>query len=188
MPTTDLKLTGKGSLPRPGPVGRLVRLGFGVACLYYAYHLLGAFPDQLMNGDRVRPLLWNGILFGLIVVSYVVNIGFSRAWKKWPALVSIGVLGSAAAYSQLTAGAFESRLTATVLWVWLLYIYAHLGSAFLVSAFIGTPGCEMRAFHDLWTRTSGIPTREHYCPIGPLHPIDQWEARQAWMKADKTDR
>lgn len=43
---------------------------------------------------------------------------------------------------------------------------------------IGTPGCEMRAFHDLYSRLTGVPTKEHYCPVGFLHPIDQWEARQ----------
>ena len=44
----------------------------------------------------------------------------------------------------------------------------------------GTPGCEMRAFHDLFSRLTGIQTKEHYCPVGPLHPIDQWEIKQAW--------
>jgi hypothetical protein len=48
--------------------------------------------------------------------------------------------------------------------------------AFIIATLIGTPGCEMRAFHDLYSRLTGIPTKEHYCPVGPLHPIDQWEA------------
>ena len=182
MPTTDLKLDERGTLPRPGPLGRLVRLGFGVACLYYGYSLFSAFPDRLMAGEHVRPLLWNGSIFGLIVISYVINIGFSRAWKKWPAFVSVLLLGGAAGYSQITAGSFESQVSASVLWIWLLYIFSHLGTAFLVSGIIGTPGCEMRAFHDLWTRLTGNPTKEHYCPIGPLNGIDNWESKQAWMR------
>jgi len=40
----------------------------------------------------------------------------------------------------------------------------------------GTPGCEMRAFHHLYTKITGKPTNEHHCPVGPLHPVDQWEA------------
>ncbi len=40
------------------------------------------------------------------------------------------------------------------------------------------PGLEMSALHDLYSRLTGIPTKEHYCPVGPLHPIVQWEARR----------
>jgi len=63
------------------------------------------------------------------------------------------------------------------IWVWELYIFSHLGLAFLIAAVIGTPGCEMRAFHDSYSRLTGVATKEHVCPVGPLHPIDQWEAR-----------
>jgi len=94
MATTDLKLDEPGSLPRPGPIGRLVRLALGA------------------------------------------------------------------------------------LWLWEFYVFADLGSAFVLAAIIGTPGCEMRALHDLYSRLTGNPTKEHYCPIGPLHPIDQWEAHR----------
>ncbi len=127
MPTTDLKLIDQGSLPKPGPLGRLVRLGFGAACLYYSYHLIAVFPDHLMDGENIRSLLWNEILGGLFLISYVINIGYSRAWKKWPALVSILLLGGAAVYSQMTTGSFESPFIATVLWFWLFYIFTHLG-------------------------------------------------------------
>jgi len=50
--------------------------------------------------------------------------------------------------------------------------------AFLLSGLIGSPGCEMRAFHHLYSKVTGKPTKEHYCPIGPLHAIDQWEAKR----------
>lgn len=39
MATTDLTLDEPGTLRRPGPIGRLVRLAFGVSCLYYVYGL-----------------------------------------------------------------------------------------------------------------------------------------------------
>ena len=113
----------------------------------------------------------------ICLVSYVINIGYSRAWKKWPAIVSACALLLVAAYGYFTAGMAETQLLAQVLWAWEFYVFAHLGSAFIVAALIGTPGCEMRAFHDLYSRITGNPTKEHYCPIGPLHPVDQWEAR-----------
>ena len=86
------------------------------------------------------------------------------------ALLLIGVIG------YLTSGVVETEWLANAIWVWLLYVFSHLGLAFVLSGIIGTPGCEMRAYHDLYSRLTGVPTKEHYCPVGPLSPIDHWEA------------
>lgn len=177
MATTDLRLDEPGTLPRPGPVGRLARLIFGAMCLYYVNGLL-TIADGILSPDGGIPqMLWNGIVPGLFLVSYVVNIGYSRAWKKWPAVVSAVVLGMIATVGYLTSGTVETAALGRSIWGWELYVFGHLGAAFLVAAVIGTPGCEMRAFHDLYSRLTGVPVKEHYCPVGPLHPIDRWEAR-----------
>ncbi len=178
MATTDLKLDEPGTLPRPGPVGRLARLLFGALCLYYVYGLATVAGSILSPDGSIRPILWNGVIPGLFLVSYVVNIGFSRAWKKWPAVVSTMALGVIALVGYLTSGSVETATLARSIWSWELYVFGHLGTAFLIAAIIGTPGCEMRAFHDLFSRLTGAPTKEHYCPVGPLHPIDQWEVRR----------
>lgn len=178
MATTDLKLDDPGSLPRPGPIGKLVRLAFAILCLSHVYWLLQVNGNLLDANGHIRSILWNGIVIGLLLVSYVINIGYSRAWKKWPAIVSASAFLLIAAYGYLTAGSAETRLLAQALWVWEFYVFAHLGSAFILAAILGTPGCEMRAFHDLYSRVTGVSTKEHYCPIGPLNPIDQWETRR----------
>jgi len=171
MATTDLKLDEPGSLPRPGPVGRLVRLGLGVLCLWYVYGLIHVSASLIAADGSIRPVIWNGIVFGLFLVSYVVNIGFSQAWKKWPAVVSAAMLAIIAGVGYAMAGTIETNLLARSIWVWELYIFSHLGLAFIIAGAIGTPGCEMRAFHDLYSKLTGVPTKEHYCPVGPLHPI-----------------
>ena len=176
MTTTDLKLEKPGSLAKPGPIGRVVRLLFGILSLWYVSGLI-QFADNLIDTNaHIRPLVWNGIFAGLFLVSYVVNIGFSRPWKKWPAIVSAGAFLALAGVGFLNEGFVETTFLARAIWVWELYIFSHLGLAFVISGIIGTPGCEMRAFHDLYSRVSGTPTKEHYCPVGPLHPIDRWEA------------
>lgn len=178
MATTDLKLDEPGSLPRPGPVGRLVRLGLGVLCLWQVYGLIQVFGTLMGTNGSIRPFVWNGVIIGLFLVSYVVNIGFSQDWKKWPAVVSAAALAIIAGVGYAMSGIIETSLLAYSIWIWELYVFSHLGLAFIIAGVIGTPGCEMRAFHDLYSRLSGVPTKEHYCPVGPLHPIDQWEARQ----------
>jgi len=182
MATTDLKLDEPGSLPRPGPIGRIVRLGFGALCLSHVYWLIQINGSLLDADGHVRSLIWNGFVIGLFLISYVINIGFSRAWKKWPAIVSACAFLLLGAYGYFTAGVAETQLLARALWLWESYVFAHLGSAFILAALIGTPGCEMRAFHDLYSRLTGNPTKEHFCPIGPLHPIDQWEARRRTIR------
>ena len=176
MATTDLKLDEPGSLPKPGPVGRLARLTFGLLCAWYVKGLIDVAGSLVTSDGHVRTLIWNGIIPGLFLISYIVNIGFSRAWGKRPAFASAALIAFVATIGFLVEGSIETGLLARVIWVWEFYLFSHLGLAFMISGIIGTPGCEMRAFHDLYSRVTGAPTKEHYCPVGPLHPIDQWEA------------
>lgn len=179
MPTTDLQLDEPGSLPRPGPIGRLLRFVLGLACLYYVAGLIQVSGNLMGSDSHIKAIVWNGIVGGLILISYVINIGYSRAWKKWPAAVSVGIFIVIAGYGYVTAGAIETGVLARSVWVWELYLFSHLGSAFVLAGAIATPGCEMRAFHDLYSRITGVATKEHICPIGPLHPIDQWESNRS---------
>ncbi len=176
MASTDLKLDEPGSLPRPGPVGRLARIAFGVVCLWYLRNLIAMSGDLMAADGSIRDLIWDGVLVGLLLVSYVVNIGFSRAWKKWPAFVSLVVLTAVAGVGYALTGTIETNILASSIWIWELYIFSHLGAAFVIAAVIATPGCELRAFHDLYSKLTGIPSKEHFCPCGPLDSIDKWEA------------
>ncbi len=180
MASTDLKLDAPGSLTKPGPVGRVVRLVFGLICSWYVAGLIEISASVTTSNGGIREIIWNGIVIGLFLISYVINIGYSRAWKKWPAVASAGVFALIAGFSYLTEGIFQTQTLARAIWSWEVYLFSHLGIAFLVAGVIGTPGCEMRAFHDLFSRLTGVPTQEHVCPVGPLKPIDQWEARQSW--------
>ena len=176
MATTDLKLEAPGTIARPGPVGRLTRLAFGAMCVYYVVGLIDVQHSMLDSVGHIRGLIWNGVLPGLLLVSYVVNIGYSRAWKKWPAIVSGSALLLIAAYGLYTQGVLETAILAQAIRVLELYVFAHLGLSFLLSALLGTPGCEMRAMHDLWAKLTGGQAREHRCPVGPLRGIDRWES------------
>jgi hypothetical protein len=176
--STDLKLDEPGTLPRPGPVGRSLRFALGLLCVSFISGLLDIRGNLVGGHGHVRELLWNGILPSLFLISYVINIGYSRSWKKWPAVVSTTMLLTISALGYLLDGSFESAVFARALWTWELYVFGHLGVSFLLAALIGTPGCEMRALHDLYSRISGTPTKEHYCPVGPLNPVDQWEGKR----------
>ncbi len=178
MATTDLKLEEPGSLPKPGPIGRLVRFAFGVLSIYYVAGLWNVRGDLMADGESIRPLVWNGVLPALFLISYVVNIGFSRDWKKWPAVLSFAVLLAALGVGYLQTGAIESLLLARTIWLFEIYLFAHLGLSFLLAALLATPGCEMRSIHHLFSIVTGRPTAEHHCPVCPLTAIDRWERKR----------
>ncbi len=176
MATTDLNLDDPGTLPKPGQVGRIVRIAFGALSLSYVLGLVEVHGSLLTAAGNVRPVVWNGIVPGLLLISYVINIGFSRAWRKLPALASGALFLIVGGIGLLVVGTLETQGLALTMWTWEVYLFTHLGLAFIVAGLIGTPGCEMRAFHDLYSRATGKPTKEHYCPVGPLNSIDRWEA------------
>jgi len=178
MATTDLKLEDCGSLPKPGPVGRLMRLAFGMLCLAFVNGLLDLEGDLLSENGRVKSLLWNGIILCLFLVSYVVNIGYSLNWKKRPAIVSATLLAVVGGIGYLQAGTFDTILLARTLFIWEFYVMAHLGLSFVLAALIRTPGCEMRAIPHLISLITGGESKEHVCPVGPLGPVDDWEAKR----------
>lgn len=177
MATTDLNLGEPGSLPRPGPVGRVTRLLFGFLCAWYVKELFDVVGSLVAVDGHIRAIIWNGVVPGLFLVSYVINIGYSRAWGKWPAVVTALALAAVAGVGYFLQGSVETQWLARALWVWEVYVFSHLALAFLIAGTIGTPGCEMRAFHHLYSRMTGVPTKEHACPVGPLSAIDQWETR-----------
>lgn len=178
MASTDLKLDEAGTLPRPGPIGRIARFLFGLLCVSYVTSLFAVRDNLIADDGHIQSAVLNGIIPGLFLISYIVNIGYSRAWGKRPAMVSAAAIAAMAGIGFVIHSRVETEILAQTIWVWEVYAFGHLGLAFLVSGLIDTPGCEMRAFHDLYSRTSGVPTKEHYCPVGPLHSIDHWEARR----------
>jgi hypothetical protein len=123
----------------------------------------------------LSPSLLFWAAFGLMLLPYVMNIGFGVNWRGWPRLVAIILLGGAALGALLIDGALTSNIAWTPLKLFMLYVYGHLGVSFVISAIIATPGCEMRAIPHLLGEMSGRPTAEHYCP-GFIGTIDRWES------------
>ena len=84
----SLTLKEPDSLAKPGPIGRIVRLVLGVICLYGLYELFTIAPIFVEEPIDLLPNLSIMILFVFCIFNYVVNIGFSRNWKRYPLLVS----------------------------------------------------------------------------------------------------
>lgn len=151
----------------------------GVACLQFLWVVVtdGA-AIAAAPGPPSHHGWWFGLLVGLYVFSYVVNIGFSLDLGRWPqVLIVVAGLGLST-WGWFSKGAAWSPALGLLLVVWLTYTFAHLGVSFVLSAVLATPGCEMRALPHLFTLATGRETAEHFCP-GPLRFVDDWEANRS---------
>ena len=88
----SLDLVDQGSLARPGPIGRLLRFALGIACLYGLWELINVAPYFVERPLALLPNLTLMILVVLCVFNYVVNIGFSKDWNKYPLIVSLSLI------------------------------------------------------------------------------------------------
>lgn len=170
-----LELVREGSLPRPGPVGRLVRLLVGVACFYALYELT-IYRDSIIQAPvSSLPNVSVMVIATVLIINYVVNIGFGRSWGRWPSYVMVGSTLLVAGIAWLGFGTPNHGLAGTVLWFWMVYFFAHLGSSFVLAAVIATPGCEMRSIPEVIGKMSGRHAAEHHCPAAFITKIDEWE-------------
>ena len=159
-----------GTLERPGPMGRLVRLAMGMFMGWGAWSV-GLHSE---TGDLSSVGLWVWFLFGLLLAPYVVNIGFGVKWGAWPRLAAVILVAGAGLLGYAQIGTFLNKPLWVAMDVFVVYICIHLGGSFLLSAMLATPGCEMRAVPHLVGIVRGTSTQEHYCP-GFIDGVDRWE-------------
>ncbi len=164
-----------GTLHRPGPIGRLVRLLLGIACLFALYQLIIYRTTIVSTPISVLPNIALMLLPAIGIINYVVNIGFGKSWGRWPGYLSVAAFALLALLAWWLHGTPDHQLLGWPLWLWMAYFYAHLGASFVLSAVIATPGCEMRSIPELVGRLSERPALEHHCPVGFISRIDQWE-------------
>ena len=170
-----LRLEDPGSLMRPGPIGRLIRLLLGSACLYGLYSVLMYREALIATPFSTLPNLVVLVVVAFWIVNYVVNIGFGMNWGRWPSYVSAILILASATLGWWIEGSPDSPILGACLWLWLMYFYAHLGLSFVVAALIATPGCEMRSIPELLGRLSGRKVQEHRCPAALITKVDLWE-------------
>ncbi len=175
----ESKFETSGTLEKPGPIGRFVRLALGIACLHFVWVLLTG-GSWLANNVTSNPMFWLLLAFGIHVFPYVVNIGFTKSWGRGPQFGILILMVAAGGWSLIQDGLVWGAPLGWLVVVWLFYVYSHLGISMLIASIIGTPGCEMRAIPHLRTLLTGRETKEHYCP-GFLNGLDAWE-RKAKMK------
>ena len=186
--TTQLNLVQSGTINKPGPIGRSFRLFLGMGCLSFIAYLVYNSSIFLNGINHYNWGILIGLIYGIFLLPYIVNIGFSINSGKRLQLAAILALVMASAIDYFSTGSFLGLITWGLVYLMLIYLYGHLGLSYVIASIIATPGCEMRAFPQLWSFITKKPSKEHCCPIGPLSKIDLWERDRKKLSPTKNKR
>ncbi len=195
-----------GTLLKPGPTGRVLRLlvgGLQVAAtilvlLYSSWFLRpetitsGGFIVALLPGIQDIPdltsfqvfiqifaLIYIGISFVISLrwLPHMVNIAFRVTWGGRLYWVLLGLVAITIPLSLALFGTFWALPFSLLVFLTILYTTGHLGISLILAAILATPGCEMRSIPHLIGIVTGRKAEEHSCP-GMWTGIDEREARK----------
>ncbi len=165
-----------GTLPKPGLLGRGIRLVLGIIILLSEFSVARNL-DQIKNARRIpgSASLWLLVVVLLFSMRDVINLGLNVRWGQ---KAQFGVVVAALVFIMIDY-VFYARIWAPPLGIlfclWFLLTAIPLGVALTLATILGTPGCEMRAYAALFAKMQGHSASEHYCP-GGIDFIDHWEA------------
>ena len=159
-------------LERPGWLGRGLRLALGLLTLWLLVGLRMAWRVPLWSGEVPLDVGFAvAVVYALYTWSRVVRLLVNRPWGQRPLFLTLAIAGGIGLAGQLTGlGALNPALGVYV-WSWFVAFTFLLGMGFVLSAVLGTPGCEMRSYAHLISRIRGVPYADAPC----LGGIDRWD-------------
>ena len=126
-------------LPRPGPLGRTVRLLAGVILLGFLAFGVHYDPSQPLATPRQSPLLY--LLIGFVFLHLPSTLRYWGLKKGWiPQALWLLAVIIAALVDVTTRGTWWGPVLGVVLVGPGLLFLAYLGVSFLVAAIIAAPG------------------------------------------------
>lgn len=129
--------------PRPGLIGRAVRLLLGVLLLVFFTNLLRQAPSFLapQKGWRVPGGDWWIVALACFwVFSGVLNDAFARRWGRWPQLIYLAMVGAAVAWDRTAYGVLWAVPLGSLVLVLVLYVLGQAGLSFLIAGAAAAPG------------------------------------------------
>ncbi len=128
-------------LPRPGPIGRAVRLLFGLALLYFFAGMVADFPRLVDGVNLANPMAWIGLGFMLYVIPEVIGMPFSRSWPRRQVRLGVGGLFVFACAADLALGGSPNGAALGLTFGLLLaLVLGVVGASHIVAAVVAAPG------------------------------------------------
>ncbi len=126
-------------LPKPGPIGRSVRLALGLFLLYFA---VSALTDYRLGGSpSARDLgVWIGLAYAVYFLPDAINLGLGRTWGRWPLFVATTAVLVAGLIDLVSSGTIVGPAFGLIVFVLIVYAFTHIGLSLIVAAIIAAPG------------------------------------------------
>ena len=129
------------ALPRPGPIGRLLRLVLGAGLLYLVVDIVRQFPQLLDGANLANPLAWVGLGYVIYALPEVTAVAFSRAWPAGRVRLAAGALFvTAGLVDFVTGGNPNGGAVGITSGLLLALVLGVLAASFLVAAVVAAPG------------------------------------------------
>ncbi len=126
-------------LPKPGPIGRSVRLALGLVLLYFAVSALTHY--RLGGSPSARDLgVWIGLAYAVYFLPDVINLGFGRSWGRRPLFVGVTAVGAAGLIDLVSSGTVLGPALGLIVFVLIVYVFTHIGLSLILAAIIAAPG------------------------------------------------
>lgn len=170
-----MTITRKTSIVKPGIIGRIGRVIFGIFSLSFVAGYLPYDADVInVNPINDSSPYFIGVLIAFVVLNDVVNIGFNISWRRRPQAIFLVLVLLAIGSDLLLYGSIWAPPLGLVVFLMSMLTHLYLGSSHILAALISTPGCEMRSFPHLIAKIRGGDIEAVVCP-GHWDAVDNWE-------------
>ena len=127
------------ALPRPGWMGRGIRLGLAAFFLYFFAQIVVGY--RLGGSPSLRdPMAWIALVYIAWALPEIVNLGFKLHWGRWPRHVFLGLLLLGGAVDLARGVGVPGPAFGLVFFATAAYAFGHLGLSFLAGGIDATPG------------------------------------------------
>lgn len=129
----------KGTLIKPGVIGKTVRILIGLALAAWVIRVLITY--EVMT-SMVFPIsgIWIGIAFMLYYLNDLFNIGLNRRWQRWPQIVFLVIVALGIVISFLQTGSFWGPTVGWPIFIMTVGVGGFIAVSFLLATFFATPG------------------------------------------------
>ncbi len=135
--TTDFKEP--GTYARPGLLGRGIRIAAGFALLYFFIKTLTGYNSYVGFGYP-GGTWWIGAIVSFYFLSEVINIGFTRSWKRRPQAFFLLLALGAAVFYILRYGEIWGPPLGLLVYILMVFVLGYLGISFFLAAIVASPG------------------------------------------------
>ena len=127
------------TLPRPGWLGRGVRLGLAAFFLYWFVAIVSGYR---LGGSPSPsdPMAWVALVYIAWALPEIVNLGFGLRWGRWPRYVFLALLLLGGAVDGVRGAGVPGPAFGLVFFATAAYAFGHLGLSFSVAAIDAAPG------------------------------------------------